>query len=104
VQLSACSTATARNQAVLDEAIHLATAFQLAGFPPMIGTLWPISDDYATLIATAFYDHLRTSDTSTDALLDTGRAAHALHHTIRRLRDDLPILPAIWAAHLHAGA
>ena len=102
--LSACSTATARNQALLDEAIHLATAFQLAGFPHVIGTQWPISDEYAIRIASDFYDHLRTSDASTSAPLDTRRAADALHHTIRCLRDDRPVLPAIWAAHIHAGA
>jgi CHAT domain-containing protein len=37
--LSAC--ATARGSAVLvDEAVHLASAFQLAGYPQAIGTLW----------------------------------------------------------------
>ena len=45
--LSACSTARATDTRLLDEAIHLATAFQLAGFPHVIGTLWEINDAIA---------------------------------------------------------
>lgn len=98
--LSACSTSITWNENLLDEAIHLASAFQLAGFPHVIGTLWPIRDDYATHVADTFYQHLRTGDCS----LVTSRAAHALHHTLQQMRDELPLLPSVWAAHLHAGA
>ncbi|MGK8522353.1 CHAT domain-containing protein [Nocardia asteroides] len=38
--LSACETALTANTRLLDEAIHLASAFQLAGYPHVIGTLW----------------------------------------------------------------
>lgn len=37
--LSACQTAATRDTKVLDEAIHLAGAFQFAGFPYVIATL-----------------------------------------------------------------
>jgi hypothetical protein len=52
--LSACSTA--RTGAKLaDEAIHLSSAFQLAGYRHVIATLWPIGDLPAVHIATAAY-------------------------------------------------
>ena len=42
--LSACTTAMARAGMLREEVIHLATAFQLAEFPHVIGTLWNIND------------------------------------------------------------
>jgi tetratricopeptide (TPR) repeat protein len=98
--LSACSTTLTRTPRLLDESIHLTAAFQLAGFPHVIGTLWEINDRYAADITDTFYTHL----TDSKANIDTDRAAYALHSTIRALRDRLPITPSIWAAHLHAGA
>ncbi|MFF7977242.1 CHAT domain-containing protein [Streptomyces sp. NPDC007905] len=98
--LSACSTTQTGNLRLLDEAIHLTAAFQLAGFPHVIGTLWEIDDSCAADIADTFYTHL----TDEDGDIDTGRAAHALHTTIRALRDRLPLTPSLWASHLHFGA
>ena len=59
--LSACSTALTGDAELIDEAIHLTTAFQLAGFPHVIGTLWEINDAIAVTIADTFYTALRTS-------------------------------------------
>ncbi|KAF2792066.1 hypothetical protein K505DRAFT_388192, partial [Melanomma pulvis-pyrius CBS 109.77] len=42
--LSACSTSANRVNRLVDEGIHLASAFQLAGFRHVIGTLWEVSD------------------------------------------------------------
>ncbi|MCP3803506.1 CHAT domain-containing protein [Allokutzneria sp. A3M-2-11 16] len=91
--LSACSTTdTTRWHA--DEATHITTAFQLAGYRSVIGTLWPINDHAATVVAADFYTRLAG---------DTDVAATALHHTIRRHRDRYPRLPTQWAAYLHTG-
>lgn len=98
--LSACSTTLIRTQQLLDESIHLTAAFQLAGFPHVIGTLWQINDTYAADIANAFYAHLIDSKKN----IDPNRAAQALHTTTRALRDRLPLTPSLWAAHLHTGA
>ncbi len=98
--LSACRTAFSAAAGLLDEAIHLASAFQLAGFPHVIGTLWEIGDATAVDVARAFYSRLRTGDGS----LDISRAAFSLHQAIRAIRDKLPATPSVWAAHLHAGA
>ncbi|WP_162948144.1 CHAT domain-containing protein [Streptomyces europaeiscabiei] len=106
--LSACRTAAIDTTRLLDEAIHLTSAFQLAGYPHVIGTLWEIDDRIAVRIAKAFYEGLR----SDFAALDPDQAARALHEAVRGVRDghDLPPghdrtrAPYVWAAHLHAGA
>jgi len=77
--LSACSTAITQNQNLLDEAVHLAAGFQLAGFPHVIGTLWPILDATAAAIANDFYLGL----TDPDGTLHPERAAQAIHQAIR---------------------
>jgi CHAT domain len=98
--LSACRTAYTPATTLIDEAIHLATAFQLAGFPHVIGTLWEINDQVAADVARTFYTSLCADAGS----LDTTQAAQALHHAVRDLRDALPRTPTLWAAYLHAGA
>jgi hypothetical protein len=98
--LSACRTAFTGVAGLIDEAIHLTSAFQLAGFPHVIGTLWEIDDALAVEVADTFYTGLRTSD----GTLHTSRAAYALHRAVRAARDKLPATPSLWAAYLHAGA
>ncbi|MFD4231396.1 CHAT domain-containing protein, partial [Streptomyces sp. NPDC058545] len=105
--LSACRTAAIDTVDLADEAIHLTSAFQLAGFPHVVGTLWEIDDQIAVTIADTFYTHLRTHA----GTIDTGRAARALHQAVRGVRDghDLPgqlnrtRTPFLWAAYLHSG-
>ena len=98
--LSACHTAAiAPTNRLVDEAIHLVMAFQLAGFPSVVGTLWESAKPTAASVAAAFYA-LRTSGGG----LDTGRAAVALHHAVRDRRDLHPARPFLWAGYLHAGA
>ncbi len=100
VYLSACRTAVTSDTRLLDEAIHLTAAFQLAGSRHVIGTLWEINDAAAVEIAAAFYRGLRTGQDG----LDTSQAARALHHAVRAARARYPDNPLLWAAHLHAGA
>jgi CHAT domain-containing protein len=97
--LSACRTAFGAAAGLMDEAIHLTSAFQLAGFPHVVGTLWPINDAIAVQVAGTFYTALHSGN----GTLDINRAAYALHHSIRTARDSLPNLPSLWAAYLHAG-
>lgn len=98
--LSACRTAAIDTGALVDEAVHLVSAFQLAGFPQVIGTLWSIDDETAVSVADAFYERLSGEHRA----LDTRDAARALHGTIRGVRDRLPRTPSLWAAYLHSGA
>lgn len=101
--LSACRTAF-HGAPLLDESVHLASAFQLAGFPHVIAALWEIADPLAPTIADAFYARLSSASIASASALDTGRAAEALHHTLRDLRDQYPDRPSLWGAYIHAGA
>ena len=94
--LSACSTAQPGR--LPDEAIHLASAFQLAGYRHVIATLWPIDDFEAVTVAEDVY--LQFPD-PTDPTID---AAAALHVATRRLRKRTAPTPSVWASHIHSGA
>ncbi|MGQ4336321.1 CHAT domain-containing protein, partial [Streptomyces hayashii] len=106
--LSACGTAVVDTPALRDEAIHLTSAFQLAGIPHVIGTLWEIDDQTAVTVADLFYAGLRVGAAGEDC----AESARALHAAVRRLRDghglpapfDRTRAPLLWAAHVHAGA
>ncbi|WP_032797599.1 CHAT domain-containing protein, partial [Streptomyces sp. HCCB10043] len=96
--LSACSAAQGGIR-LSDEAVQLASSFQLAGYPHVIGTLWPVADKLATRLTEEFYAALAAD-------LDRGRTvgpATALHHPVRALRDRYAQAPHLWAAHIHTG-
>lgn len=98
--LSACRTMFSSSADLIDEVIHLTAAFQLAGYPNVVGTLWEISDDVAPHVADIFYTRLVTGESS----IDTRYAAQALHHAVRTVRDKFLDRPSLWAAYVHAGA
>ncbi|MCM3920143.1 CHAT domain-containing protein [Frankia sp. AiPs1] len=77
-----------------DEAIHLASAFQLAGYRHVIATLWPISDRHALTVADKIYATLVT----------TGDVGSAVHSVARTLRSLWAADPSAWASHIHVGA
>lgn len=94
--LSACSTAVTRRD-LADESIHVVTAFQLAGFPQVIGTLWQINDTIATEIAERVYAELAAGG------FDPARTGASVHAAIRLIRDRYPRFPTLWSAHIHMG-
>jgi CHAT domain len=106
--LSACRTAMNDASDLDDEAIHLSSAFQLAGFPHVVGTLWEVPDGPAARIADDFYAGIGTG-TSTAAsgaagvLVDLRRSPYALHDAVRAARATCRRASA-WAAHVHSGA
>ncbi|WP_446044685.1 CHAT domain-containing protein [Streptomyces olivaceus] len=93
--LSACSTAH-RGRRHADESIHLASAFQLAGFRHVIATLWPLADDIAATAARAFYRALPATPAAT-------AAATTLHRVTLDLRTQHPAHPDLWAPLIHSG-
>jgi tetratricopeptide (TPR) repeat protein len=98
--LSACGTAAVQGDRLPDEFIHLASAFQLAGFPHVIATLWQIGDRSAYAVAKDFYVSLSDED----GALDVAGCAYALHEAIRTQREKYPNNPSRWAAFIHVGA
>lgn len=84
--LSACEVGQAQYEYGADENIHLTSAFQLAGFRHVIGTLHPVNDKACEDIAKIVYDtiiqHFTTKHTMTDDSVALG-----LHLALRQLRN-----------------
>ncbi|MEW1793580.1 CHAT domain-containing protein [Streptomyces niveus] len=99
--LAACGTART-SERLSDEAIHITSAFLLAGFPTAVGTLWAIDSSHADQVTRDFYRRMTHDGTTATATAPTP-SAHALHHTVRELRRRIPDRPHVWAAYVHAG-
>jgi tetratricopeptide (TPR) repeat protein len=93
--LSACSTAVG-GALNIDESLHLASAFQLAGFRHVVASLWPLDDSAAAQAAQSFYERL--PDTA-----DAGQAATVLRDVSLDLRAQRPSRPDLWAPLIHYG-
>ncbi|PGH26499.1 hypothetical protein AJ80_01813 [Polytolypa hystricis UAMH7299] len=106
--LSACSTAENASEELMDEVIHIASAFQLVGFLGVIGTLWEANDKAAVKMSEEFYRRFA------EALKDGGEigrhdaAARALHNAVVSLRASRRGVktgdPISWAPFIHIGA
>ncbi|KAE9363032.1 hypothetical protein N431DRAFT_433247 [Stipitochalara longipes BDJ] len=99
--LSACSTAELTTRTLIDESIHLASTFLLAGFPHVIGTLWKAEDSAAVEVAGEFYREFAQQPDAGDALVAT-----ALHRAVLKLRNSSGNAGDIskWAPFVHMGA
>lgn len=98
--LSACSTAENSSGELLDESIHIASAFQLAGFPHVIGTIWEVSDKAAVEVSRQFYELLGQQFRNDGQL---GDVAYALHEAIQGLRRKKPRDLLSWAPLIYFG-
>lgn len=78
--LSACGTGQSKDSILFDESIHLISAFRLAGFRHVIGTLWEVHDEYCIDIAKSTYEEIRGGG-MTDSSVCRG-----LHVASRELR------------------
>ncbi|MBG6134523.1 CHAT domain-containing protein [Longispora fulva] len=99
--LSACVTAVGGVQ-LIDEAMSLATAFQMAGYRQVISTLWSIGDNSAAEVAAHVYRTFLASNGASPR-----SAAAALHSAVRALRDidrqEGRCVPSRWAPFIHLG-
>lgn len=93
--LAACGTART-SERLADEAIHITSAFLIAGFPEAVGTLWEIDSTESEHVTQGFYRRATGNDGTTPA--------RALHDTIREIRHRHPNQPHTWASYIHAGA
>ncbi|KAK4031728.1 CHAT domain-containing protein [Parachaetomium inaequale] len=110
--LSACSTAEISAQSLVDEAMHVASAFQIAGFPHVIGTLWEAEDRATIALAVRFYEWLFHSLGSSREW-DDDAVAYALHDAVEALKSEgvpgsrrrisLHNDPLVWAPFIHIG-
>jgi CHAT domain-containing protein len=67
VFLSACETAQGKER-LGDGLLSLAWAFQAAGSPRVVASLWSVDDQATRELATTFYAHLRRGERVDDAL------------------------------------
>ncbi|PNP74359.1 hypothetical protein FNYG_12408 [Fusarium nygamai] len=78
--LSACGTGQIKDETSFDENINLISAFQIAGFRHVIGTLWNVQDDLSVEMAKMTYQELLNSDISDESI------CRGLHKATRELR------------------
>ena len=97
--LSACETSIT-SAGLADETVHIASAFQLAGYQNVVGSLWPVHDLVAADVSQEFYRQL-TGDWASPP--DTDRTAIALHEAVRAARDANRDFPIRWAPFVHFG-
>ena len=93
--LSACNTALSKASHLLDECITLCSAFQVAGFTRVVGTLWKSEDRTSFEIAKVFYEAMG-SNTST--------AQISLHEAILSQRAQYGSQPSLWAGYIYSGS
>jgi CHAT domain-containing protein len=100
--LSACSTAENKAGQLSDEVIHVVSGFQVAGFPHVIGCLWPSKDGVCLQVAGGFYKSLMRRRAmgwdGRDVASALREAVMAVQRTERKPR------PLAWAQFVHYGA
>ncbi|TGO15144.1 hypothetical protein BPAE_0591g00040 [Botrytis paeoniae] len=79
--LSACGTGRIQDKRFLDESIHLISAYQLAGFRHVIGTLWEVNDESCVAMTRVTYEVMRDKGMSDESV------CRGLHEAIRELRN-----------------
>jgi tetratricopeptide (TPR) repeat protein len=78
--LLACCTAKNEDEHLIDEMLHIVTGFQLAGFPHVIGSMWPVDDEIAIALSEAFTERISKIDGDDDAI------TRALHDSVNAKR------------------
>ncbi|KAJ5455720.1 uncharacterized protein N7458_003984 [Penicillium daleae] len=100
--LAACSTAYGSVPELLDEGLQIGNAFQLAGFPHVIASLWPVYDFVCPTLAREFYQFLN-DHTDEHGGIGNDAISWALHHAVSTLKEEYLDEPLIWAPFIHLG-
>jgi CHAT domain-containing protein len=96
--LSACQTTTG-DEALSDEAVHIAGGMLLAGYRSAVATMWSIQDDLAPEVADEFYRRVMEDEGGPD----NRKAAEALHHSVQKLRKKGGVPLTSWIPFVHLG-
>lgn len=82
-----------------EEAVHLASAMILAGYPSVIATMWSVNDGDAPVIADKVYARLLEG-----GKMDHRDASMALHIAVNHLREEVGEKQfARWVPYIHIG-
>jgi len=105
--LSACCTAQQYVLGLIDESLHLGSAFQLMGFPSVIATLWEADDGAAAAVAAEFYKRflgplngMRSSEAAARCLHEATQIVRTRKKGRGKASDDV----IAWAPFVHVGA
>ncbi|KAF8810864.1 hypothetical protein BYT27DRAFT_7253320 [Phlegmacium glaucopus] len=101
--LSACQTSKG-DLTLSEEVVHLTAGMLAAGYRGVVGTMWSISDMHGPAFATEFYEYL-LREKGLDGL-DSTRAAYALDHATRKVRERLgegDTAFLTWVPYVHFG-
>lgn len=104
--LSACSTVEQKVAVLADEVIHLGSGFQAAGFPHVIGTLWPTGDRVSAQAAQRFYDELMRAHNDEPERQGDRAIADAVREATLHVLESRPGMehsPLEWAQFVHIG-
>ncbi|KAH7115651.1 CHAT domain-containing protein [Dactylonectria macrodidyma] len=99
--LSACSTAENKAARLSDEVIHVVSGFQVAGFPHVVGCLWPAGDSECVDVAKRFYSLVLRGNQSA---INNNEVALALQEAVIAMRAGDLDMPLNWAQFVHYGA
>lgn len=104
--LSACQTSMGDTN-LSEEVVHLASAMLAAGYRSVVGTMWSVFDEHGPDVAESFYRVMLEDATNEGGQrVDGRRAARALHHTTKELREKIPGSPysfLAWVPYVHIG-
>ncbi|CCD51204.1 hypothetical protein BofuT4_P085660.1 [Botrytis cinerea T4] len=78
--LSACGTGQIGDEKFFDESIHLISAYQLAGFRHVIGTLWEVNDESCVDMTNITYGVIQDRGITDESI------CRGLHEAVRKLR------------------
>lgn len=88
-----------------DEALHIASMMQVAGYKHVIGTLWEAKNQACIGFAECFYKKLFTFDEdSADSRPNAcwlEKIPEAYVHAVELLRDKYWMAPLTWAPFVH---
>ncbi|EXK79186.1 hypothetical protein FOQG_16176 [Fusarium oxysporum f. sp. raphani 54005] len=96
--LSACSTAENKAARLSDEVIHVVSGFQVAGFPHVVGCLWPAGDSECVEVSKRFYSLVLQRNQSV-----INEVASALQKAVMAVRAEDLSMPLNWAQFVHYG-
>ncbi|KAH9859228.1 hypothetical protein J1614_012244 [Plenodomus biglobosus] len=99
--LPACATAEIKVNSLVDASVHMAGAFQVAGFVHVISSLWPADDDVYVRVAELFHRSLVMCKNTADP---NRAVAAALREPVLQIREEYASEPGVWALYVQLGA
>ena len=111
VYLSVCNAATSETLPLVDEGLHIAGAFLMAGVPRVVATRWELVDELGVGVGEGFYGRLGCGGEMEEggkvgggggSGMDVSRSAEVLREVLLRVRGD-GVPGILYGAYVHYG-